>query len=92
MELKILTAQEAHDKSQTSIDKMRNVYITKIFEEGIYPAITQGNFKCTVSCQNIFPEYILNYIRQLGYRCSYGKKYDCRNETYDDEHILNISW
>ena len=81
-------AKMTYNTNNANIEKSLN----KIFDVGIYPAIKEGNYKCSVHADTPFPEKILHELRNLGYKVEYGSHYDQRDGRYDDLTTININW
>ena len=91
--IEIITAEEATQKSYLAHKKKYDSYLSKIFKNSIYPAIEDAKYNCTFSHLSPIPEEVLDELRKLGYTVQYQKLYNQReNDYYDDTNIINISW
>ena len=91
--IEIITAEEATQKSHLAHKKKYDNYLSEIFKNSIYPAIENAKYNCIFSHCTSIPEDALNELRKLGYTVQYQKNYNQKeNDYYDNTNVIKISW
>lgn len=103
----IPNATEANIITKQSIEDVLNDAIVYIYNNEILPAIQNGDYSTTYyndlnenskyEWDDYKPRFekmdlIKKFLENKGYKCKYGTSIDGRNESYENEHILHISW
>lgn len=93
MNVQFITADEARTKTNENLNSLENPFLRKIFEDGIYPAIEEGKFNCSVEFSCNIPHGIISILQEKGYYTTYGRHVGSfMGDDFRNEKIINISW
>lgn len=92
MNIQFITAGEARMKTNENLNSLENPFLKKIFEDGIYPAIEEGKFNCSVKFNCNIPHSIISILQDKGYHTTYGRCTGVYAQDEKNEKIVNISW
>lgn len=93
MNIQFITANEARTKTNENLNSLlENPFLKKIFEDGIYPAILEGKFNCSVEFSRNIPHSIISILQDKGYHTTYGRCTGVYAQDERNEKIVNISW